>query len=667
MAVDLSLLRGSEITDRFHLTGVVSVGATATVIDGVERSSGVAVTVRVINPALCSDPGFPEEFRRAIRPVRALDHPNIATVLATAMVETDRGAAGCIVTEALTGGSLRDLLDRGRLLSPSQALALGLDVCRALHLAHSRGLVHTEVTPSKIMFGDEGRARLVDLGLAGLLGRRAWVDPSSLDNHVVRYSAPEQATTLDPSSAADIYALGLVLVEAVTGSVPFDAGSTVATLAQRVDRLMPASADLGPLAAVLEHAARPDPSERWTAESLHQALVAVAPRLPRPEPLPLVARSVAGATTSELPTVATPALDDSKPATRSPSDEAGSEGPRSESPVTNPPVPDSAVSDSTVLDSTVQGAPETVGAGRRRPAWVLPLASGATVVLVALLVRLLLVTPIHVVPDLRGVTEAEAVNTITPFGWATERLLERSDAVPTPGSIISTTPAAGVELAEGEPFTYVVSEGPTLRAVPDTTGARAADAETALTALGLTAYVEPVYDESVPIDIVVSWIATDDPTVIAGTPVEPGTAITLRVSAGPAPRTVPDLVGTLSGPARARLVDLGLVLVERQGDFDEETEAGQIVEQSPAPGELAERGAEITVTVSRGPDVVIFPSLAEGIVFADARAELLAAGFEVELVLGAVDAIVSEVLIDGEPPEVDGVYPRGTQVDIVAV
>ena len=71
--------------------------------------------------------------------------------------------------------------------------------------------------------------------------------------------------------------------------------------------------------------------------------------------------------------------------------------------------------------------------------------------------------------------------------------------------------------------------------------------------------------------------------------------------------------------------------------------------------------------MSRGPDVVVFPALAEGIVFADARAELLAAGFEVELVLGAVDAIVSEVLIDGEPPEVDGSYPRGTQVDIVAV
>ena len=647
MAVDLSSLRGSEITDRFHLTGVVSVGATATVIDGVERASGSAVTVRVVNPALCSDPGFPDEFRRAIRPVRALDHPNIATVLATAMVETDRGAAGCVVTEALTGGSLRDLLDRGRLLSPSQALALGLDVCRALHLAHSRGLVHTEVTPSKIMFGDEGRARLVDLGLADLLGRRAWRDPSSLDNHVVRYSAPEQGAGVEPASAVDIYALGLVLVEAVTGSVPFDAGSTVATLAQRVDRLMPASADLGPLAAVLEHAARPDPAERWTAEAFHHALVAVAPRLPRPEPLPLVARSVSGPATREMPTIATPV---SATASRPP---AGNEQERA--PVNTP-------TSRAAVDATGEG-----GVGRRRPKWLLPLASGAAVVFAALLVRLLLVTPIHLVPDLRGVTEAEAVNTVTPFGWMTERVLERSDEVPTPGSIISTTPGAGVELAEGEPFVYVVSEGPTLRPVPDTTGARSTDAESALTAIGLTAYVEPVYDESVAVDLVVSWIATDDPTVVSGTPVEPGTAITLRVSAGPAPRTVPELVGTLTGPARARLVELGLTLVERQGDFDDEIEAGRIVEQSPAPGELVERGAEVTVTVSRGPDVVVFPALAEGIVFADARAELLAAGFEVELVLGAVDAIVSEVLIDGEPPEVDGIYPRGTQVDIVAV
>ena len=102
------------------------------------------------------------------------------------------------------------------LLLDAMALALGLDICRALHLAHSRGLVHTELTPSKIMFGEEGRARLVDLGLADLLGRSAWREPSSLDNHVVRYSAPEQALGRVPAPGIDIYALGLVLVEAVT-------------------------------------------------------------------------------------------------------------------------------------------------------------------------------------------------------------------------------------------------------------------------------------------------------------------------------------------------------------------------------------------------------------------------------------------------------------------
>jgi len=643
VAVDLSSLRASEITDRFHLTAVVSVGTTATLIDGVERSSGAAVTVRILDPALCSDPDFPERFSAALEPVRSLDHPNIAKVLATGMVSTPRGEAGCVVTEALTGGSLRDLLDRGRLLSPSQALALGLDICRALHLAHSRGLVHTEVTPSKIMFGEEGRARLVDLGLADLLGRRAWRDPSSLDNHVVRYSAPEQALGTDPAPAIDIYALGLVLVESVTGSVPFDAGSTVATLAQRVDRLMPVSADLGPLAAVLEHASRPDAEERWTAEAFHHALVAVAPRLPRPEALPLAARPVAGRTTAEIAAATAP--------TR----------------VVDP-VPDPQPHASTSQRSEVAPTPVFDSVPRRRrPSWVLPLASGTAVVAAALLVRLLLVTPIHVVPDLRGVSEAEAVNTITPFGWVTERLLDRSDEVPTPGSIISTSPAAGTELAEGEAFVYVVSEGPTLRAVPDTTGSLAADAEAALAVIGLTSYVEPVHDEAVPVDLVVGWVATDDPTVVAGTPVEPGTAITLRVSIGPAPRAVPDLAGLLSGPARARLVDLGLVLEEVQGDFDEELEAGVIVSQVPEAGGLVERGSTVTVTVSRGPDVVVYPTLAEGVIFADARAALIEAGFEVELVLGAVDAIVTEVLIDGEPPEVDGVYPRGTRVDIVAV
>lgn len=648
MAVDLSSLRGSEITDRFHLTAVVSVGTTATLIDGVERSSGRAVTVRVLDPALCSDPDFAGRFSAALEPARALEHPNIAEVLATGIVSTSRGEAGYVITEALTGGSLRDLLDRGRLLSPSQALTLGLDICRALHLAHSRGLVHTELTPSKIMFGEEGRARLVDLGLADLLGRSAWREPSSLDNHVVRYSAPEQALGRVPAPAIDIYALGLVLVEAVTGSVPFDAGSTVATLAQRVDRLMPASADLGPLAAVLEHAARPEADERWTAEEFHHALVALAPRLPRPEALPLATRTIAGRMTAEIAAA--------EPSRGRPAPDPSDSG------VTGASSHDSSTASATDADAVAE-APR----GRRRPPWLLPLASGSTVVLAALLVRLLLVTPIHVVPDLRGVSEAEAVNTITPFGWVTERLLDRSDEVQTPGGIISTSPAAGAELAEGEPFIYVVSEGPTLRAVPDTTGSLVTDAEAALATIGLTSFVEPVHDESVPVDLVVDWVATDDPTVVAGTPVEPGTAVTLRVSIGPAPRTVPDLSGLLAGPARARLVDLGLVFAEVEGDFDDEVEAGVIVSQVPEAGDPVERGTTVTVTVSRGPDVVVFPTLAEGVIFADARATLIEAGFEVELVLGAVDAIVSEVLIDGVPPEEDGVYPRGTRVDIVAV
>ncbi len=130
---------------------------------------------------------------------------------------------------------------------------------------------------------------------------------------------------------------------------------------------------------------------------------------------------------------------------------------------------------------------------------------------------------------------------------------------------------------------------------------------------------------------------------------------------------MPDLVGTISGTARARLVDLGLVLVERQGDFDEETEAGQIVEQSPAPGELSERGAEIRSRCLGVPTSSSSPSLAEGIVFADARGRASRRRFR-----GGTRARgCRRHRLRGphrrRTPEVDGVYPRGTQVDIVAV
>ena len=122
-----------------------------------------------------------------------LSHPNIAAVYDWGEEVVGQRATVYAVTEYLGGGSLRDLFDRGRYLDPSQALMVGLEACRGLDLRPSQGLVHSEVTPAKLVFGDDRRLRIVDFGLARMLGEREWADPSRVATHVARYASPEQA------------------------------------------------------------------------------------------------------------------------------------------------------------------------------------------------------------------------------------------------------------------------------------------------------------------------------------------------------------------------------------------------------------------------------------------------------------------------------------------
>ncbi|MEX2625707.1 MAG: serine/threonine-protein kinase, partial [Ilumatobacteraceae bacterium] len=264
---------GSVFADRYRLVRLNSAGANTLIFDAHDLGSQRAVTLKVVQPGLAVSTTFRERFDATIGGVAALSHPNIAAIYDWGTAKLGPDATVFVVTEVLTGGSLRDLYDRGRRLSPSQALAVGLEACRGLDHAHRRGLVHGELTPSKIVFGDDRRLRIVDFGLATMLGERQWEEPSSLSTHVARYASPEQALSLPIDGTTDVYALCLTLVEGVTGELPFAADSTVATLSARVGRLMRVSADLGPLASVLERAGRPEAHERSSAAQFGRSLV----------------------------------------------------------------------------------------------------------------------------------------------------------------------------------------------------------------------------------------------------------------------------------------------------------------------------------------------------------------------------------------------------------
>ncbi len=717
-------LVGRVIAERYRVTRMVAAGANALIVDAADQELDRPVTIKLVRPEWAESAEFRRTFAAEMRTVSALSHPNLAAVHDWGEEVIGKRTTVYVVAEYLAGGSLRDLFDRGRHLSPSQALMVGLEACRGLDFAHRRGLVHTEVTPSKLVFGDDRRLRIVDFGLSRLLGERYWTEPATVPTHVARYCSPEQALAMPVDGKSDVYSLALVLVEAVTGTVPFAARSTVATLSARVGKLMPVSADLGSLASVLEKAGRPDPEDRSTAAELGRGLVKAAERLPRPAPIPIVAVGIfaedpakmrrpndptggitrpaaeptpapAPEPTPPEPAAAEPAAPEPEPpeaappASVAPLPPPAAEQPQS-SPASSPPRVYDGDADRTIDElaelakrepdptrptTTILTAPPPSGqataparAERKRRGWLKAL--GVFVVLAALaglayLAYVLFRTPTHEVPDLTGQTEADARAQTADFDWHIEVQHERSDDEPDPGDIIHTAPEAGERLAEGEPFLVFVSDGPEFRALPDVSGETLAEAETTLAQLRLTPLApEQQHHERVPAGSVISWSVPDRPALEAGAHVLPGTKVALVVSSGPAPRTVPNLVNMPFEAARATLADLRLKVDRLEPRFNRDVPRGSVMAQRPPEGRKVPRGSTVHVRVSKGPDLRRVPRL-EGLTLAKARERLRDAGLRVGNLLGSTRGIVVDASVDGRPVVPGDRYVRGTHVDLV--
>jgi serine/threonine-protein kinase len=779
---EFSGLEGRVLAGRFRIANVLSAGANTMIADAFDERTTQPVTVKIVRPELADDVEFRSVFDRAARLAAAVTHPNVATVVDWGEVEIDGRPTVFWVVEYLSGGSLRDLSDRGRLLEPSQALVVGLEACRALDAAHQRGLIHSEVTPSKLVFGDDRRLRIIDFGMARLLGARAWDNPSSVPTHVARYASPEQALGMPIDAKSDVYALSLCLIEAVTGEVPFASDSTVSTLAARVGKLMPVSADLGSLAAVLGRAGLPEPEDRYTAAEFGRALVAAASKLPRPEPVPIVAAGLFDTSQMRRPTdptggIARPDTPDEDETTSGAADSPGAEdaavvdvadADAAERPPATEEVTSEGRDPGAVVAAGVAGAaglaaagaatagrsasPGGSGEGGDRPLIVMsdpaephtvagdtlpaptaptppipPPAPSATqempieatpagavtttmpraaspstavadddtggilydderrgrrwgkVILIVLLVLaglaaasyagyLLLRTKSYEVPDLVGVSEAVARNEVAGNGWDIVTLHERSDVQRVIGDVIATDPVAGVSLDEGETITFVISDGPELRPLPDVSGLPLAEAQAALEALELDWIVaEAEFDEEVPPGTVISWSVQNDASLTTGGPVLPGTVVILTPSMGPEPRSIPSLVNLTFEEASTELAARRLRIERTDDVFSDEFEPGRIVSQAPAPESMVERESVVTVTVSKGPDVVAFPADVVGKSYAEGSALLADSGFTIGAVLGTTEGTIQSVSIAGAPVGAGDIFRRGTAVDLVSL
>ncbi|MDQ2649387.1 MAG: protein kinase [Actinomycetota bacterium] len=612
-------LVGRVLSGRYRLIAPIGAGASAQVFLADDVRLKRRVAVKLLHAALADDDTFLRRFRAEAQAAAALNHPNIVAVYDWG----DDDGSSYIVTEYLAGGSLRTVLDQGTRLTPSQALLIGLETSRALDYAHRRGFVHRDIKPANLLFGEDGRLRIADFGLARALAEAAWTEPQGAVLGTARYASPEQAQGEPVDGRADVYSLGLVLIEAVTGTVPFAADTTIATLMARVGRQVEVPEALGPLRRALERAGRPSPADRADASSFGASLMALAEELPRPAPLPLGA-----APTVTLDSVGA-AHDDTL---------HGNEGP----------APEPIDVDLDWDDDADDDRP------RRRWPWailaVLLLAGG---VAGGALLYDRTSTPSHPVPLLVDLTREQAEAAVSEFDFELQYDEIRKDGTEA-GKILETDPPAREELKEGGTIRVVVSLGNTLADIPvDLAGKSIDEATQALLAAGeFVAVPTPVQDEEVP-----------EGTVIrlgdgVGGQAPKGSEVPLVVSAGPAPRAVPG--GLKGGTYEAAASALAGVQLKAQKveEFSETVPAGQVLRLDPGEGAQAKRDSTVKVIVSKGPDLVKVPSV-NGKSADEAAAIIRGAG----LVPGEVHGRAGGKAFDTDPA-VGTSVKRGTTVDV---
>ena len=645
------------------------------------------VIVRMLHPELSARLEVRQRFRTTMTALAALHHPHVATLHDWGAAEWRGRQVLYTVTEHLNGGTLRDALDRGRQLSPSQALVVGLDACKALVALHRAGIVHGDVRPATIAFGDDRRLRLVDAGLSVIL-TDAHGGVESLSNDIVKYVSPERATGGAAEPASDVYSLCLSLVESITGAVPFVGDSPVATLANRVDRLLPVSADFGPLAAVLERAGRPNPTDRATAAEFGRGLVEVAPGMAKPAPLPILANTrvrpdparpgepvepsgpmrrprpqgdpsggVASTATGEMPVTRTIGIS-TDPAAGPITGQlrrTGGQG-RVQRPTARQSAPTQVITAMPVDEVDPPGW-WTTPRGRRG------LIGGivAAALLVGGLGWFFTRPPQVVVTDVTGFEVARAINDLADFD--VEQVEIADDVIPA-GSVVRTEPAAGSSAASGSTITVFVSIGPRPRVLPELNGLTIDEAQAKLLELGLVAIVgEPSFNEVVEEGRVLSWTVVGSPSLTAGDAVLKGASVELVVSAGRAPREVPDLSGLGYAAAEAKLKALDLVIQRADDVFSDTVPAGSVAGQDPAPGTELTPGSVVTVSVSKGPDLVEFPSLS-GLTAEQMVAALQELGFVVKTG-GNTSNALSYSAIDSTIVGAGSKVPRGSEVVLV--
>jgi eukaryotic-like serine/threonine-protein kinase len=546
---------GAVVDGRYQVLGKIGSGGMADVWLAEDTHLQRRVALKVLHKRFAQDREFVERFRREAEAAAGLQHPNIVAVF-------DRGSfegTYYIAMQYVEGATLKQLIDRG--LSPEQAVPLVRQVLEAARFAHRKGVVHRDLKPHNVIVDGEGKALVTDFGIA-----RAGVSEITQTGSVMgtpHYLSPEQAQGFEVTAVSDLYSIGVILYEALTGRVPFEADSAVAVAMKQVSRMPQRPSSINPqvspaLDAVVMRALEKEPGERFQSADAFIAALDAALKEP----------GDGGGGTAAFAAL--------PPVVAIPEEAAAEEDPEEE-------------------------------ARRRRRRWII--AAVVAVLIGALLGFALTRDTDTEVPDVTGKQLEFAIGQLERNGFKVgkEEFVERQSPR---GTVLEQDPLPGDAEQDCSFLTFfcskpavdlTVSAGPGSGQVPGTAGLSEEAASERLEAAGCEVDSRRVNSGSVEAGLV----AYSEPS--GGSTVTNGSTVTIFVSNGPKLVKVPVVVGTQRRVAVQQIRGRGLT--PSVSEEESATPAGEVIGQSPSAGSEAEPGATVSIVVSAGKEQAQVPNV----------------------------------------------------------
>jgi serine/threonine-protein kinase len=612
--------------NRYRVDGLLGNGGMAIVYCGTDTLLRRRVAIKVLRDQYATDDDFVKRFSYEAQAAAKLSHPNIVNVYDFGREDS----AYYIVMEIVDGSTLGELLRDDRVLPEPVAVDYAIQIASGLAYAHRQGLLHRDVKPANILVTQDDVVKLSDFGIARAVSEHTLgVTQPGMVMGSVAYISPEQAQGKELDERSDLYSVGVVLYQMLTGTLPFT-GET-------------------PVAVALKHVSEPAPAISPKATGASPAIAAIVARLLRKNPEDRFASATELASAlreaRERPNLGQESEFSSAPTMRFDAVRAPQPPPRK----------------SVAPDRRDAGTDAVEVVGRRgieRRWFLIPVLFLIAIAIGYAAVNGNLFAPpaTIAVPDLGGRSAQQAQQQLLNLGLRPTVTTEASETVPQ-DRVVRQDPASGTKVAKNTNVALVVSEGKPRVAIPDVKGYSVADAQRSLANVKLRSKVVDVYSASVPAGQVIAL----NPNV--GSSIAEDSTVALTVSKGAKPVVVPNLVGHSVGDAREVLRKRGLALTIAQQIENDSIPANMIASQNPDPDATVAPKSTVSVVVSTGAPSVAVPNVI-GQDPQSAQAALQSAGFGVNLTYDVEPANAAQK-VAAQNPAAGETAKKGSRVQII--